>query len=77
MYVLVIHKNVTAFDISVQEVLSVTVGEAVEQLPHDGRVVRLREVHHLRFQQPHQIMVHVLEYQVERTLILKTDIDST
>lgn len=48
-----------------QEVLAVAVGQPVQQLPHDGRVVRLREVHHLGLQQTHQIVVHVLKHQVE------------
>lgn len=67
---LIVHQYVAALDISMQEVLPVAVGQPVEQLAHDGRVVRLREVHHLGLQQTHQIVVHVLEHEVEGAFVL-------
>ena len=50
-----------------QEVLHVTVVEPIEQLLHEGGDVILTEMTHAGLQQTHQIMVHVLKHQVERT----------
>lgn len=54
-----------------QEVLLVTIVEAVQQLSHDARVVHLVEFDHSRLEQAHEIVVHVLEDQIEGPFILK------
>ncbi len=66
---LVVHENVGALDVPVEEVVAVAVAETVEQLPHDVTDVRLAEVHQAAFQQAHQVVVHVLEDEVEGALV--------
>lgn len=70
-YLLVIHKNIAALYVSMEEILLVAIVETIKQLSHDGSVVLLRKLHHPRLQQAHQVMVHVFKHQVERSLILK------
>ena len=53
-----------------EEVLPVAVVEALQQLPHDAGVGGLVKLDHTRLQQTHQVVVHVLEHQVERALVL-------
>lgn len=53
-----------------QEVLLVAVIQTVQQLSHDAGVVQFVKVHHSGLQQPHQIVIHVLEDQVEGSLVL-------
>lgn len=59
---LVVHENITAFDVSVEEILLVAVVEAIQELSHDGGIVLLRELYHPRLQEPHKVMVHVLKH---------------
>lgn len=53
-----------------EEVLLVAVVQSVEQLPHDAGIVLLVKVHHAGLEQSHQIVIHVLEHQIERALVL-------
>lgn len=66
----VVHQYVAAFDVAMQEILLVTVAEAVEKLPHYAGIVHFIEHHQTGFEEAHQIMVHVLEHQVKGTLVL-------
>lgn len=50
-----------------QKVLLVAVIETLQQLTHEGLDVALIEMHQTRLQQSHQVMVHVLKYQIEST----------
>ena len=67
---LVVEEDVGALDVSVQEVLLVAVVQPLQQLPHERLDVVLVEVDQAGLQQPHQVMVHVLKHQVERTCVL-------
>lgn len=73
---LIVHEDIAALDVPVQEVLLVAVVEPIQQLLHDAGIVRLVEVHHLGLQQPHQVVVHVLKHQVEGAFILETTCSS-
>jgi hypothetical protein len=66
----VVHQDVAALDVPVQEILLVTIIQPVQELFHDARVVHLVEIHHSGLQQSHQVVVHVLEHQIERSLVL-------
>ena len=68
---LVVHENVAALDVPVEEVLPVTIVQALHQLLHDGGVVSLGELHHAGLQEPHQVVVQVLKHQVEGALVLR------
>ena len=50
-----------------QEVLGVAVVQPLHQLPSHALDVHLRELAHAGVEQPHQVVVAVLEHQVERT----------
>lgn len=63
----VVEQDVGALDVPVQEVLLVAVVQALHELPHEAADVLLGEGHQARLQQPHQVMVHVLKYQVKGT----------
>ena len=66
---LVVEQYVGALDVAMQEVALMAVVESVKQLLHERRDARLVEVHQSRLQQTHQVVVHVLEHQVERTCV--------
>ena len=73
---LVVEEDVAALDVPVEEVLAMAVVEPLQQLPHDAGVGGLVEFHHTGLQKAHQVVVHILEHQVERSLILPGDMDS-
>lgn len=54
-----------------EEILLVAVVEAIQELSHNGGIVLLRELHHPRLQKAHQVVIHVLEDQVEGSLVLR------
>ena len=66
---LVVEQYVGALDVAMQKVALMAVVESVKQLLHERRDARLVEVHQSRLQQTHQVVVHVLEHQVERTCV--------
>ena len=66
----VVDKNVGALDITVQEVFAVAVAKTIEQLFHDGRIELLRKLNKTGVEQPHEVVVHKLEDQVKRALLL-------
>lgn len=67
----VVHENIGTLDVTMQEVLAVTVIQAVQQLLHNARIVHLVEIDHSRFQQAHQVVIHVFEHQIKRPLVLR------
>lgn len=75
-HLLVIEQNIGAFDVSVQEILLVAVIKALQQLPHERLDVVLVEVDQARFEQSHQIVVHVFKNQIERTYGEQTTVQS-
>lgn len=74
---LVIEQNIGAFDVSVQEILLVTVIKALQQLPHERLDVVLVEVDQARLEQSHQIVVHVFKNQIESTYSEQRTVQST
>lgn len=66
---MIVHQNIGTFDITMKKVVSMTVAEAIQQLSHDVCNVRLGQHDQARFEQAHKIVVHVLEDQVEGTLV--------
>lgn len=66
-YSLVIEQNIGALDVSVQEVLLVAVIKALQQLSHERLDVALVEMDQTRFEQTHQVVVHVFKYKIECT----------
>ena len=53
-----------------EKVFAVTVSETLEQLIHDAGDVFLGEVDHSRFQQTHQIVIHVFKDEIKRAAVL-------
>ena len=67
---LVIHEDIRAFDVSVEEVFTVAVGKALQELKHNASDVFLGEIHHSRLQQTHKIVIHVFKDEVKRAAVL-------
>ena len=53
-----------------EKVFAVTISETLEQLIHDAGDVFLGEVDHSRFQQTHQIVIHVFKDEIKRAAVL-------
>lgn len=54
-----------------QEIFLVAVIQSIQQLSHYTRIVQFIKIHHSRLQQTHQIVIHVFEDQIKRSLILQ------
>lgn len=63
----VVEQDVGAFDVSVKEVVLMTVVQTLHQLAHEAADVLMGELDQARLQQTHQVMVHVLKHQVKGT----------
>ena len=57
-----VDQEIGALDIAVQNVPRVAVGQAQQQVAHERADLVVRELHKPAFQQPSQVMVHVLEH---------------
>ena len=64
----VVEENVGTLDVPMEKSLLVAVVEPVQQLAHERLDVALVKVDQSRFEEPHEVMVHVFEDEVECAL---------